>query len=477
LHAKRKKIIDFFILSISLFFVIKYLFLNYYSYINIDDRGYYSSFYDTGWFYHPIKNFLEGKGFTSQEFLYYKSTDNLFGVHSFYILYIFAMLDYIFNSPLVLFLSGPLIFGISLFYLFLLLKKKEVNNNILILIFAIIIFNPQINWSLWHGFYAVNIGAYLFIPLYYYYHINNFKRFIFFAVLIAISQEFLALTLAILLFIFFLNNKYAKKYLVLSLIFLFYFCMQFFYLIPKYSNFAINHEFTLFYGYLGDNLKEVIINFFLKFNRVIKVIFIREKIFYFFSLIGSFLFLPLSNKISVAALPLFCIGFFSMFPALYDIRVSYATPINVALFIAAVDTIIKYKTNFLLTQKKFLIPIILILFLNYYNYSPGLFSRQYNSIRNCSKINDYKIQAKKTIRKFNNLNFKSVCVSDKYSIYFTNYEILYSFPHFYDKAELLIIDKNLLRDAGEKKIIQELLANPKYLVDYEDSYFLVFTKR
>ncbi|HON55797.1 MAG TPA: hypothetical protein PLJ38_02145, partial [bacterium] len=141
------------------------------------------------------------------------------------------------------------------------------------------------------------------------------------------------------------------------------------------------------------------------------------------------------------------------------------------------DTIIKYKTNFLLTQKKFLIPIILILFLNYYNYSPGLFSRQYNSIRNCSKINDYKIQAKKTIRKFNNLNFKSVCVSDKYSIYFTNYEILYSFPHFYDKAELLIIDKNLLRDAGEKKIIQELLANPKYLVDYEDSYFLVFTKR
>lgn len=466
---KHKFYFNIFYFIVVVFITLLFLYLNYRSFNNIDDRANYSSFYDTCWFYHPIINFINNRGWTSEGFLYYKNTDHLFGTHSFFFLYFYAIILYFVQTPLVLFLSTPLFYAFASFYLFKIIKFSNFTLNKSILIACMFFLNPQFYWSLWHGFYLVNIGSFLLIPFFYYIITNKLFFSLLFGLLVSICQEFMAIivSLTFLVYVFYVNtNKLKKYFIIFSIFFMLYFIFNFFYLIPSYSNFAPNHEIEVFYGYLGSTFPEITKNFFIRFTDVVDVLLIREKIIYIFLLTGPYFFLSFLSPLIFSAFPLLAIHLFSVFPPFYDIRISYSTPINAVLFLSAVSFFINHKKLKIFNNKFLLFFLIIFLFFNYYKFSPSIFSRQFKSVSNCSILTDRKFQVKNLINKYNEYNRYNeyrISVTDIYSIYFADYyHVLTPFPHFYNEVDILFIDTKFFRNNNEKNIIYELIDSGNY---------------
>lgn len=242
-------------------------------------------------------NAAHGKGFYNT----YEGGDH-FGRHFAPIQYV--LLWFYSLSPSVLVLHGLniLLFCLSIFPLYGILKNLfDENVSFLFLLFFYL--HPVIYSIPTGAFRDTSILPFFFLSAFYFYKKEKFLPFMAFVLLCDATKEIVALPMALFGFISLWEKRSWKWAAVPFLASLLWFVVAVKWVMPRFSQSSLGHEWKAHLGYLGGNLKEIAANLaqpdFFK-----EKIFFKKKAVYFLRMLLPFgIFIPFLSVYWVLAIP------------------------------------------------------------------------------------------------------------------------------------------------------------------------------
>jgi len=294
-------------------------------------------------------------------------------------LIIFFLLPFysFFKSPLTLLFIQACFVGLSAIPIFL-IAKKHLPPLLSLFIIVLYLFNPgTLNLTLFE-FHILPLAIFLILWAFYFYDQNKFWPFVAFCGLSLLVREDVALIIFMFGVVAALDRKKITWVLTPLVMAAAYFAVAL--KIISYFSTSDNYKFLIYYGWLGNSLGQIFINFFLKFPEVIKHIFLNYS--HLELIVGLFLimlFLPLYRPkyllLAAPSLLEFILGWKSGALVLQTHYVSLFMPI---LIIAAIFSLKNLQLNKKIIQlnsdHKEIIPTVLIVGLLYISLQLGPWS-------------------------------------------------------------------------------------------------------
>ncbi|MBD3359419.1 MAG: DUF2079 domain-containing protein [Candidatus Buchananbacteria bacterium] len=229
-----------------------------------------------------------------------------------------------------------------------LIAKKHLSRLPTLLIIVLYLFNPAtLNMNLYE-FHLLAFLPFFIFWTFYFYQNNNFKAFLALAGLSLLIRE----DVAFVIFMFGLVAVLDKKKFKWILTPLILSSLYFFTALKISADFASSkdYKFLIYYQWLGNNLYEIFINFFLKFNLVLE----RVINIHFFELILGlffiFLFLPIFRpKYLLLSLGMFMQIILARYSGESILQSHYAAIFLITFSLAAI-----FSLKYLLTNQKFI---------------------------------------------------------------------------------------------------------------------------
>jgi len=339
----------------------------------------HSTFYDLG-----IFDYL----------LFYNANFNFippFRVHAHLFVIFYTFLYKIFPSPVLLIICQSIaIFGAI--WLIIKISKNLLNNCQLfnpILIFLLFLLYPPIWYNCLFDFHFEHLFIF-FCALFYWLILGKkssswiFKLIVFFVcILCCLVKEVFALSAAMMGIYVIIKKRWWITGILIVLCSLLYFLFIELYAIPYFSDGkdAASMWHGAF-GYLGNNMKEILLNLLTHPWIIITETFSNwKKVFYLIAIFGPLLFIPLLAPIELLpALPQLIISLLSHLPNHYNISNHYTAGLIVPIFVAFIIGLPKAKrifNNFFQNEKLFLKIILFSSLLFHILLSPSPISQKF----------------------------------------------------------------------------------------------------
>lgn len=231
---------------------------------------------------------------------YHTSLGNLFSLtihpHSYlgdhFGLFIILLLPfyYLFRHPVTLLVLQTLVIGLSAWPFFLIVKKTS-SGKLAFFLSVIFLLSPFVQNINLFEFHLLPFAIFFIFFTFYFYLSNRFVPFLIFSLLALTVREDVALVIVIFAILAFLDKKTKKWILSPLAIGLGWLALALF-LIPAFTDYE-SYKFLFYYSWLGDSLKDIILNFFLHPLKVLSHVFSITNIAFILALFLPFLALPL----------------------------------------------------------------------------------------------------------------------------------------------------------------------------------------
>lgn len=371
----------------------------------------------------------------SQNFDLYSSIQqqNYFGDHFSPFIFLLLPFYYLYLSPLTLLFLQTLFLGLSAIPVYLIAKTKLKNNNLALIISLIFLAYPALHSVNLYEFSLLSFAPFFLFFTFYFLIKQRLLYFYIFIFLSLLIREDIAFIIA-LFGIYALIKKSSLKWILPPiLVSIIWFILS----LKAISHFnPENHyKYLIHYSWLGDNLQEIIINFFIHFPQVILHFLSLENLVFIFYLFLPVLFLPIFGKLTLIFFipPFLQFGlansgfggiFFTHYLALFIPFVFISAIYGISLMPSLIKRM-QSQIPFRLGQKeKYLAFIILIFTIIACNIG---FSPSYNLPKRLNKLNQNLIQIKNNfIAKISNCPCQSVLTTNDFLPHLSNRENLYS---------------------------------------------------
>ena len=421
--------------------------------------------------------------------------DNYLGAHFSPILMIFLPFYFIFASPKWLLFFQSLAVGGSAIPIYLFAKEKFKSGKLGLLMLAGYLLYPALGNGLLYDFHEIVLAVFFAAWALYFLENENDRWFIFFAALLALSQEHLPLLVFMMgLYLIFIKKR--KKFgIIVSGVSLLYFFLVMTVLIPYFSSTgkpALIYSESMYpsrYAWLGSSFSEIAKNIILHPLTIFKVIFSYERLKYIFILVAPVFSLALFSWPFWIILPVLFIGILSSNPMTFSVSFYHSAIFAPFVFFASIYT---YKKWFL--EDKFLRWMFAILVFAFSLGSSilyGVFPLSPNY-----KISDYLPSAHaKKIGEVKKMIPADASLSIQHNLgpHFSERQFIYRFPLKKDEAEYVLLDTfdpfadnpkqsfgfeyALQMDTLEwQENIEELKRSDKYDLIFDEDGYLLFRK-
>lgn len=454
--------------SLILLYIIYFTITSFLRYDN-----FYTGRFDLGNMAQTIWNTSRGRIF---QFTNPNSTETIsrLAFHADFMLLFFTPFYYIWANPKILLLLQTIIVGCGAVFVYLIANYHLKNKNLALTFSFLYLINPAIQRTNLYDFHAVTLVTTFLLGAYYFYAKKNYKWFLTFALLAALTKEEIWLiTAAFGIFIFIFQKKKilgGAIFMISSLIF--YFLIW--HAIP--NSLGSGHFALSYFSEYGDSPGKIIKTTILSPQKIIQTIQDENHLRYLRQIFQPLGYVSLISPLFlIFAIPDLLINLLSNNTQLHQIYYQYTAPISPFIFITSI-----LGTQFLM--KKLKIPIFMIIIylmtisiLSAYYFGPlpgaiepniDMYTHQ---VVNKNKIDIY----------LNSIPEKlSISASNNIGSHLSHREKIYKVPIAIDKADMVIF---LLTDPmslqSEKQMIQKLNVNSSYFKMLEDGKFIVFKKK
>lgn len=394
-------------------------------------------------------------------------------VHADFILILITPFYLIWEDPRMLLIIQTLVLTFGGVFVYL-IANKVLKNKTMALIFSFAYFlNPAVNWTNLYDFHGVTLATTFLLGGFYFILRKNYIVAIVFLIFAGITKEQIwAINVLLGLYLVIISKKRVIGGLF-TIISAAIFYILFFIAIPEAAegkHFALN-----FLSEYGNTPGEVIKNIILNPVMVIKTIFMPDRLGYIYQLFSPFGYLSfLALPILIFAAPDLSINLLSNFDPMHQIYYQYSASISPFIFIAAIYAVYllrKYLPE--IPINFYCIFIFILTLISAYNYGPTILAKNPNNVMFVSplpirnEIFTYidTLQPDEKIAATNNLGAQ-----------LSHRKYIYVLPSGIEEADkVLILARNSIHEK-EKIVLEELLIDPNFEIEYELNNFYVFKR-
>lgn len=403
--------------------------------------------------------------------------------HSDFILILLSPLYLIWSDPRTLLFVQSLVLGLGAVFVYLISERLLKNKNISLVFSLLYLLNPSLGYVNLYDFHPVALGTTFLLATFFYYLKRDYKLFLIFAFLAAITKEqvwviisLFGLAIALRGFKKNLNEVIFGGGIFLISIVVFYSLIS--YIIPAVrggTHFALSY-----YSDFGSSISDIIKNIVFSPLKTFSIAFNSENLSYLSQIFLPLGFLPLlSPLILVFAVPDLTINLLSNNAQLHQIYYQYTSTITPFLFIASIFSVVLLKKYFpKLGTGFFIVYLITATLLSAYFFGPlpgskrpniDMFSKQLTNRKVIEEFID-KIPERYSIAATNNLGS-----------HLSRRQLIYTIPVGIDKADIILF---LLNDAtaqpsleAQKEMAKKMEKDKNYILVFKNGDFVVFQKK
>lgn len=391
--------------------------------------------------------------------------------HADFMLILLAPSYLLWGNPKMLLLIQTFIVGVGVFFVYAIAKSIIENNKIALAFAFTYLINPAIQRTNLYDFHAITLATTFLFGTYYFYLKKNYKYFVLFALLSALCKEQVWLIIAFFGILLFIQQKKRLLGIIIFLVSIGFFYFIIWYAIPQIS--GSQHFALSYYSEFGESPIKIVMTVLLSPQKIINIIFQKDRIDYLIQLFSPHGYLSLLSPISLLfATPDFLINLLSSKQLFRELYYQYTASISPFVFIAAIQSIafIKKKIPHMPSTLFILYLLTTSLFTAYfYGPLPGAAKQDVemftNPIKDKEFINKYLADIPKKY---------SIAATNNVGSHISQREKVYVLPLGIDAADMAI----LLRIGSEEKpMIQKLKNNSNYELVIEKGEFFVFKKK
>lgn len=398
--------------------------------------------------------------------------------HADFQLVLLAPIYALFPSPKTLLFIQALVVGAGSFYIYQIAKETLNNKNIALSFAFLYLINPSLQRANLYDFHPVTLVTTFLLGMYYFYSKKKYIWFVVFALLAGISKEQIWAIVALFGVLLFFRQK---KRIFGASVFVFSSAM-FYYLISIAipNTLGANHFALSYYSDLGDGPLSILKTIIFSPEKIIDIIFQKEKVNYLVQLFAPVGYLPVVYPFFlVFAGPDFLINLLSNNAQLHQIYYQYTAAITPFIFISSIFGIKALKKHVPSKYSYIFVVYIIAAGINgAYNYGPlpgsissnlDMFTKQ---AENREQIEKYLSDIPEEL---------SVAASNNLGAHLSHRQFLYTLPHGATDADVLVYFLNDSEQpealAMEKKQVENLKHDKSYKKTAEIEEFVVFRKK
>lgn len=422
---------------------------------------------------------------------------NYLGGHFSLILLVFVPLYAIWSSPIWFLALQALSVGLGAVPIYLMAKEKLKNCWAAIIFLLSYLLNPFLHNALLYDFHEVVFAVGFASWAFYFLEKKNNKAFIVCSVLLALSQEHMALLIFMMgLYAYFIQKR--KKFgLWVGTISISYVILVMVFLIPQFS--SLGKQSHLYddpqygnrYHWLGSSVPEIIKNIAYYPDGVARVLSTKDRLFYLFYLILPVFSLVLYAWPIMIIVPVLLISLLSSNPMTYSIYFYHSAIFIPFIYFSAILTFKRWFLTDKFLRRLFLVAIICSSIYSAYRFSlADVFSGQaisrYRPDAHAQRI----LEIKKIIP-----SEAALSVQHNLGPHFSQRKEVYRFPLKKDEAQYVLLDKtnpygknpvehfsdfgySIQMDVPEwQKDIEELMKSDEHELIYQKDGYLIFRKK
>jgi uncharacterized membrane protein len=421
------------------------------------------------------------------------NVDNYLGAHFSPILLFFVPFYALFPSPKWFLFFQALAVGLSAVPIYWMAREKLKSQLIGLVILTAYLFYPALHNGLLYDFHELVLATFFAAWAFYFLEKRKDCWFIFFATLLALSQEHLVLLVfGMGLYLIFIKKR--KKFgIIVSAASLAYFFLVMLIFIPYFSSTGkpalvySESPYPSRYAWLGSSIPDIAKNIFLHPLIVLKILFSAARIKYMFFLVAPVFSLALFSWPVAIMLPVLATYLLSSNSMTFDIFFYHSAILAPFVYFSAIFTLRRWFLD-----SQFLLTLFLALVLIFSVGSSFLFS--VSPLSSYYKISDYRpnthAQKIAEIKKIIPAD-ASLSVQHNLGPHFSQRQLLYRFPLMKDQTQYVLLDttdpyKNNPRQLFQFEYalqvnyddwlnnIEELKKSDKYDLIYDKNGYLLF---
>ncbi len=201
---------------------------------------------------------------------------------------------YFFQSPKTLLILQTIILSLAAIPIYLIAKEKLKNKNLALIAGLIFLANPALHSVNLYEFSFLSFAVFLLLVTYHSFQKKVFSYFLVFLLLCLLVREDLALIIFMFGIYALLKKRQLKWILPPMIISIIYFILSL--KIISYFNVDNSYKFIIHYSWLGNSIRDLFINFFLKFPDIFLHFLNLENIIFILYLLIPVFFLPVFGK-------------------------------------------------------------------------------------------------------------------------------------------------------------------------------------
>jgi uncharacterized membrane protein len=481
--------IDFLAFFLIGLFIIAFIFLSFGRHDSL--KSYLN---DIGVIDQVIWNTLHGHFFQITTSMYNES--HLLAGHFSLIVLFFIPFYAIISSPKWLLLFQVLAVGLSAVPIYLFTKEKLKSTGVAFVFLISYLLNPILHNGLLYDFHEVVFATVFASFAFYFLEKGKDKWFIFFSVLLALSQEHLPLLVFMMgLYLMFFKKRY-KFGLAVSLVSLAYFFLIIFIFMPHFSSNGApailngNAMYPSRYAWIGKSMPEIVKNIITHPLAIIVVLLSPERLQYIFQLVLPVFSLALYSSPILIILPLIFINLLSNNSMTFDISFYHSAIFIPFVYFSAAYTFKKWFLDSKSMRKMFSVFILIVSLASAIIYGVSPLSYIF-------RISDF-IPSKhaKKINEIGKLIPGNASLSVQHNLgpHFSEREKVYRFPIKKDESEYVLVDREdpynnksfqffkfeyaVQEDPARwKEYIEEMKKSADYEIIYDDGAYLLFKRK
>lgn len=366
------------------------------------------------------------------------------GVHSDFILVLFAPLYLLFPSPNVLLIFQSAVIGMGGFFLYLIARELLKNPKIAAVFSVSYFLNFWIHYQNLFDFHAVSLATGFLMASFYFLLKNKMLPFFIFTILAMLTKENVFLV-TFLLGLYIFKKKKKTTGSAIAVVSLLFFAFLALFAIPNAR--GTEHFALSYYSYLGNSALDILKNFFIKPEIITGQLFSVEILNYFHMLLAPTGYLSLLSPLyMVFSLPDITIYLLSSNQNLRQQYYHYGALIIPFIYISSIYSVKKLISKFKkLPATSFIFYYLLatsVISCYFYSPLPGMKNASYNIFKNDDS---------EKIKKYLDIIPPNASVSSSNSVgaHLSHRSWIFVVPHGMDRADYIVLYNENSKLQGE----------------------------
>lgn len=256
------------------------------------------------------------------------------GNHLNFILFLIAPIYAIFKSPITLLILQTLALGLSSYPIYVIAKEQLPERFNLLLLFSYLCY-PGLGYVNLFEFHPTAFATFFISLMLYFSYRDRLGLYLLFMVLALLCQENIPLVIIPFGLYLLITGRRLKWWLITIIAGAAWFWIGAYMLIPYFGKGTI--KFINIYGYLGNNINEVVRNIVIHPLQILGIILRKENLIYLNQIFGPVLFLPVLSPLTfLGAIPSLIQHLLSLRPTEHTIFYHYTAEIIPFVFFSSI---------------------------------------------------------------------------------------------------------------------------------------------